>query len=204
TATRKDGQPCVRPTLPGSDTCVYHDPRNSEWRAMGGKATRRSARVARLLPDRLRPVVDTLLRLLGEVHDGDITPSQASAMAAVAGAIIRALSAGEMEQRLRELERRAAAQEGEMQPWQQQYEPAAYPTPPVAPAVTAEPAPATPAPPAAAAVVRAQPKQAKRRTPGVRSTVAEQPTRQPRWWEEEVDGMGEGAAVLRFDDEEQR
>ena len=43
---------------------------------------------------------------LGEVHRGELDPRAASAMASLAGALVRAMTAGELEERLRALEDR--------------------------------------------------------------------------------------------------
>jgi hypothetical protein len=53
-------------------------------------------------------VYDRLETALGEVHDGTLKPGQAVAMAAVAPAMVAVLQAGELEERLRVLEGRAA------------------------------------------------------------------------------------------------
>ena len=45
---------------------------------------------------------------LGEVHRGELDPRAASAMASLAGALVRAMTAGELEERLRALEGRGA------------------------------------------------------------------------------------------------
>ena len=58
------------------------------------------------MPDRLIVVFEKLERLLGELHDGTVEPKVGTAMAAVAGAMSRVLTVGEMEARLRALEER--------------------------------------------------------------------------------------------------
>lgn len=109
-ALRKDGQPC-RATPGASGYCVGHDPASAAARAKGGRSTGRAARALRLLPERLRPVADMLARALEEVHSGALEPRRASAMAAVAGALVRVTQAGEMEERVRALEAQAARAE---------------------------------------------------------------------------------------------
>lgn len=106
-ALRKDGQPC-RGTVGASGYCVGHDPASAAARAKGGRNTRRAVRAVRRLPERLRPVADMLASALEEVHSGALEPRQASAMAAVAGALVRVTQAGEMEERVRALEAQAA------------------------------------------------------------------------------------------------
>ncbi len=73
-----------------------------------GKATAR--RVDKLVPVTLKPVVGTLLAALDAVRDGTLTPAQASAMAAVAGALVRVYSLAELEQRVEALEAATAAE----------------------------------------------------------------------------------------------
>ena len=62
-------------------------------------------RAGELLPARLQPVVSILEGALGEVHRGELDP-RVSAMASLAGALVRAMTAGELEERLRVLEDR--------------------------------------------------------------------------------------------------
>ena len=62
----------------------------------------------KLLPARLQPMVSLLEDALGEVHRGELDPRAASAMASLAGALVRAITAGELEERLRTLEDRGA------------------------------------------------------------------------------------------------
>ena len=94
TSTRRDGAPC---------TAQAGAP---EARRKGGHAKSRAERAAKLLPARLQPVVSLLENALGEVHRGELDHRQAAAMASLAGALIRAMTAGELEERLRALEDR--------------------------------------------------------------------------------------------------
>ena len=102
-ARRKDGEPC-RARAGASGYCVGHDPASGAARAKGGRNTRRAARALRRVPERLRPVADMLASALEEVHSGALEPRRASAMAAVAGALVRVAQSGEMEERVRALE----------------------------------------------------------------------------------------------------
>ena len=52
----------------------------------------------------------TLLAALDEVHDGTLTPAQASAMAAVAGAVVKVYQVAELEQRVEALEAATTAE----------------------------------------------------------------------------------------------
>ena len=60
------------------------------------------------MPRRLRPVFNLLARAMVETYEGQLNPRQANAMSSLAGAMVRTLTAGEMEERLRVLEERAA------------------------------------------------------------------------------------------------
>lgn len=108
-ALRKDGTQCRGIAIAGSVFCFAHDPTAQENRAKGGRASRRSARALRLLPERLRPTADLLAQALDEVHAGTLDPRAATAMAALASALVRVVQSGELEQRVRDLESAANA-----------------------------------------------------------------------------------------------
>ena len=107
-ATRKDGRPC-RARAGSSGLCVGHRPQAGEARRKGGKASARSARLGKLVPPRLLWVFERLEQALADVHEGSLEARRAQAMAVLAGAMVRVLTAGELEQRLRELESARAA-----------------------------------------------------------------------------------------------
>lgn len=108
---RPDGSGCQSRIVLPSGYCHAHDPerrpRLREVRAAGGRGKSRQARAEKLLPAVLRPILDQLIAALGEVHQGDLDPRQASAMAALAGAITRTYSVGQLEERLQALEQAA-------------------------------------------------------------------------------------------------
>jgi hypothetical protein len=58
------------------------------------------------MPPRLVPVFDALEVALAEVHAGTLDPKQAMAMAAIARAMVSVLTAGEIEQRVRDIEQK--------------------------------------------------------------------------------------------------
>ncbi len=105
--TRKDGRPCEAVAVAGS-TCFAHDPaRESDRdaaRIKGGKNSAKITRMHRLIPPRLLPVYAELEAALGEVHAGVLDPRQATAMAALARAMVGVLQAGEVEERVRDIE----------------------------------------------------------------------------------------------------
>jgi hypothetical protein len=106
-ATRKDGSPC-QGWAGASGYCIGHTPTAHDARAKGGTQRSKAARSLKMLPERLRPVADLLGTALQEVYDGKLEPRQASAMASLASAIVRVVTSGEVEDRLRALEGRAA------------------------------------------------------------------------------------------------
>ena len=105
TSTRRDGLPCTA-QAGTSGYCIGHALGALEARRKGGHATSRAERAGKLLPARLQPMVSLLEDALGEVHRGELDPRAASAMASLAGALVRAMTAGELEERLRALEDR--------------------------------------------------------------------------------------------------
>jgi len=104
--------PCAALARPSGRYCWAHDPELAEKRAevrrRGGRNSAKAARLRALVPPRLLPIFDQLEAALTEVHDGALDARRASAMAALAGAMVRVLTAGELEERVRTLEQRGA------------------------------------------------------------------------------------------------
>jgi len=111
-ATRRDGAACQAVAVLPSGWCAMHDPsRQAEMqaaRAEGGRQRSRIARVERLVPGTLRPVLALLLDVLADARDGTIAPAQANAVAAVAGAIVKVYSSATVEERIADLEEQIA------------------------------------------------------------------------------------------------
>jgi len=111
-ATRSDGQPC-QAVAARSGLCMAHDPaladKRQEARRAGGYNSARAARLGKLVPPRLMSVYDRLEEALCQVHQGELDPRIAQAMAALAGAMVRVLTSGELEERMRRLERQPQA-----------------------------------------------------------------------------------------------
>lgn len=107
-AKRADGQPCRAQALP-SGYCWAHDPRLADKRArarrQGGKNSAKVVRLRGLMPGRLVPAFQALEKSLTELHDGALDPRVATAMAAVARAMCALAQTGELEERVRLLER---------------------------------------------------------------------------------------------------
>jgi hypothetical protein len=108
TGTRKDGTPCGAAVMGPGTLCYAHDPARAaerdEARRKGGMNTATRARLDRLVPATLRPMIGNLLDALDEVHVGTLDPRQASAMASLAGAITKAYGVGVLEERVQALE----------------------------------------------------------------------------------------------------
>lgn len=108
TGQRKDGTPCAAAVMGAGTLCYAHDPARAterdQARRKGGANSATRARLDRLVPATLRPMIGSLLDALDEVHAGTLDPRQASAMAALAGAIVRSYSVGILEERVQTLE----------------------------------------------------------------------------------------------------
>jgi hypothetical protein len=111
TATRRDGRPCQTQVVGGSRFCFAHDPdlaaKRAEAHSRGGRNRATSRRLDRLVPASLKPALALMFATLEETHRGELDPRTASAMAAVAGAIVRLYQVGTLEERLAALEERA-------------------------------------------------------------------------------------------------
>lgn len=107
-ATTKDGARC-RGTARPSGFCFAHDPElqhaRRDGQARGGQNKRTEARITRLVPATLKPVLEKLMAGVDEVYDGTLEPRQASAMASLAGAIGRIYEVASLEERLEAIER---------------------------------------------------------------------------------------------------
>src|SRR5215212_4634152 len=118
TATTKEGKPCSAQPRPGRPYCLWHDPDAAAERrrnaAKGGQSRSNLARLKRALPTESLAFGD-VQRVLGAVlRDllaGKLDPPVANAAANVARAFAAIAQAGEMDERLRELEARAGLRE---------------------------------------------------------------------------------------------
>ncbi len=108
-ATRADGEPCTVRAL-ADGYCFAHSQttagKRRTARAMGGRNKGTAQRVQRLVPHELRPVLSLLLTALTETHEGTLPTQQATALAALAGAISRIYGTVEIEARMAAIERR--------------------------------------------------------------------------------------------------
>jgi hypothetical protein len=113
-ALTKAGKPCKAFASTPDGRCIMHGPRASELHALGGAATSNRAKVARLLPRRLAPLVDGLEAAFYAVQSGALDASKGTAMAGIARAIVSVFSAGQLEETVRDIEAqmRAAGVQG--------------------------------------------------------------------------------------------
>jgi hypothetical protein len=85
-----------------------HDPARQAQvaaaRVKGGKGKSRLARVEKLVPSTLRPVLALLLEVLTEARDGTIAPAQANAVASLAGAVVKVYTSATVEQQVADLQ----------------------------------------------------------------------------------------------------
>jgi len=78
--------------------------KRTEAQRRGGQNRANAKRLTKLMPARLGPVFAILEQALTDVIDGRLDPKQATAAAAVSRAMAAILQAGEIEERLRQLE----------------------------------------------------------------------------------------------------
>jgi hypothetical protein len=118
TATTKSGKPCSAQARPGRTYCLWHDPEaeseRRQYAAKGGQSRSNLSRLKRSLPTEplaFRDVQGVLGAVLRDLLAGTLDPPVANAAANVARAFAAIAQAGEMEERLRELEARAGLRE---------------------------------------------------------------------------------------------
>lgn len=115
TGRRKDGSACAARALPGSQHCWAHDAglrdKRDAARSKGGQAKSTAARMERLTPASLRPVLDQLLTAMESVGDGSVDPKIGSSLAALAGAVVRVYELSTLEQVAQDYQQRLEAME---------------------------------------------------------------------------------------------
>ncbi|HEX9412228.1 MAG TPA: hypothetical protein VF916_01880 [Ktedonobacterales bacterium] len=116
-ALTKAGQPCRAFASTPDGRCMLHGPRASELHVLGGKATSNANRSLKLLPARLVPIFERLLRVFEQLDAGEYDRQQATAMASVASVLIKVVNAGELEERMRVIERMASEVSGRPGKW---------------------------------------------------------------------------------------
>ncbi len=113
-AITKSGSPCGATPVPGDTLCAWHSPawaeKRRQWSKKGGAARSNRARAAKRLPAEsltLAEVQGLLSVALKGVLAGRIEPGVANAVANVARTMTTVAEAGELEERIRELEEAA-------------------------------------------------------------------------------------------------
>lgn len=113
-ATTKSGKACRAPLLPGKTWCRAHDPdlaaERLEWSRRGGRNRSNAARAAKELQGETADVAEitaVLTRAMRRLEAGKIEPGIATSLAGVAKALVSIRQAGEIEERIAELEARA-------------------------------------------------------------------------------------------------
>ncbi len=113
-ATTRSGGPCAAQPIRPSGYCWVHDPQCAEqqaaWRRKGGQSRSNRRRALAKLPDELmglRDVQAMLCLTLKAVIAGRLEPVVGNAAASIARAIAAVAQAGDMEDRVAELERAA-------------------------------------------------------------------------------------------------
>ena len=107
---RVDGNACRSTIVGDTGYCFSHDPTREADRARartrGGRASSKLSRARKLAPPLLIDVYEDLESALTDVRSGVLSPAQGQSMASLARALVTTLQVGELEERLRHLERR--------------------------------------------------------------------------------------------------
>jgi len=116
TSPKKNGSKCDAAAQTGKTVCVFHDPEKSETvlhaRRAGGIARTRTAVLPPDTPDRsLRnsgEVAEFLAESINQLRRGQLGPRVANGVGYLASALLRALEAGPLEERVARLEAASA------------------------------------------------------------------------------------------------
>ena len=106
-ASTKTGSPCRALAVSGSPYCNMHGPNAKAIQIKGGKHKANAYRLEDKMSPRLKDVVELLQTAAKQVHEGEITPSQGSALASMATALIKAVESASLEIRVSLLEVRS-------------------------------------------------------------------------------------------------
>ena len=108
---KADGERCKARAMTGSDHCFFHSPEKSTERAAARRAgghANRAAVLSSAAPDaRLEDagdVVRMIAETISQVRRGELDPRVANSVGYLAGVLLKALEAGELEERLAALE----------------------------------------------------------------------------------------------------
>jgi hypothetical protein len=92
--------------------CPFHQPGADENRRKGGHCRSNRVRASKKLPLELKKITTLLQKALIECYRGQLSAKQASAMASLGGAIVKAYESGILEDRLANLEKRIGESNG--------------------------------------------------------------------------------------------
>jgi hypothetical protein len=84
--------------------CTFELVRKSKARMQASHGSSRGRRLEKLMPSDLKPAFILLEDALKQVLAGELDPRRGQAASALAGALVRPLLAGELEERVRRLE----------------------------------------------------------------------------------------------------
>ena len=118
--TNKDGKPCAAQAW-RDGLCRWHHPdltaERAAWRAKGGEHSSSASRARKALHKDLQDVRDALLRALVGLEEGHVDSRRATAMAAVARAVVAVQEVGERERRLAEVEEEQKREQEAREQW---------------------------------------------------------------------------------------
>ena len=111
---KPDGERCRAAAMHGSAYCFFHDPEQADKRRgaqqAGGRERCRPMLIASPAGEeapleRVQDVAELLSDTIHQVRRGDLEPRVANAVGYLAGTLLKALQAGELEERVEQLER---------------------------------------------------------------------------------------------------
>jgi hypothetical protein len=115
TGIKRDGERCTAMAL-DSGLCFAHDPQNraqaTAARRRGGQNRSTLARASKRMPRDLADLSRRLLEAFDQVHNGELAPDRAHALARLAAVFVQLHSAGEVDARIEALEAAATGRSG--------------------------------------------------------------------------------------------
>jgi len=109
-AVTKEGKQCTSHPLRGRDYCFIHDPENGEARAIALSKGGHTAKKVQVHLDPLtittqKDVVNLLCDTINNVRSGAMPPRIANCVGYLAGHLLKALEASDLEERVERLEK---------------------------------------------------------------------------------------------------
>ncbi len=113
-STRRDGARCQGKAR-ASGFCFAHDDALRQARSagntQGGRNKATATRLDKIVPATLKPVLSKLLTAMDDTCDGTMEARQATALASLAGAVVRVYELAALEERLNRLEEQTGQNE---------------------------------------------------------------------------------------------